>query len=120
MTETGRNEIVWRPTPEYVERARITRLMRATGVATLAELRRRSVEDPEWYWRAVEQVAAEAAVILFFEDLQWSDGSTLELMAYLAQLQEQARLLVIGTYRDADMNVTRGLAKTLEDSLRSI
>ena len=55
MTETGRNEIVWRPTPEYVERARITRLMRATGVATLAELRRRSVEDPEWYWRAVEQ-----------------------------------------------------------------
>ena len=47
------NEIVWRPTPEYVERARITRLMRATGVVTLAELQRRSVEDPEWYWRAV-------------------------------------------------------------------
>ncbi|MGH7356577.1 MAG: acetate--CoA ligase [Candidatus Rokuibacteriota bacterium] len=49
------SEIVWRPTPECVERARITRLMRATGVATLAELQRRSAEDPEWYWRAVER-----------------------------------------------------------------
>jgi DNA-binding winged helix-turn-helix (wHTH) protein/predicted ATPase len=57
--------------------------------------------------QAIEQVAAEAAVILFFEDLQWSDGSTLELMAYLAQLQERARLLVIGTYRAADTVTSR-------------
>ena len=46
-------QIVWRPTPEYVERARITRLMRRLGVSTLAELQRRSVDDPEWYWRGV-------------------------------------------------------------------
>jgi acetyl-CoA synthetase len=48
-------EIIWRPSREVVERARITRLMRAAGVGTLAELQRRSVEDPEWYWRAVVQ-----------------------------------------------------------------
>ncbi|MBI4629838.1 MAG: acetate--CoA ligase [Candidatus Rokubacteria bacterium] len=53
MSETGRSGIVWRPTPEYVERARITKLMRAHGVASLAELQRRSVEDPAWYWDAV-------------------------------------------------------------------
>ena len=47
------NEIVWRPTPEVIERARITRLMRSLGVTTLAELQRRSVEDPEWYWTGV-------------------------------------------------------------------
>jgi acetyl-CoA synthetase len=46
-------EIIWRPTPEVIERARITRLMRSLGVATLAELQRRSVEDPEWYWNGV-------------------------------------------------------------------
>jgi acetyl-CoA synthetase len=45
--------IIWRPTPEVIERARITRLMRSLGVATLAELQRRSVEDPEWYWNGV-------------------------------------------------------------------
>jgi acetyl-CoA synthetase len=48
-----RSEIVWRPTPEYVERARITRLMRTHGIATLDELQRRSIADPEWYWDAV-------------------------------------------------------------------
>jgi acetyl-CoA synthetase len=47
------DEIVWRPTPEVIERARITRLMRSLGVATLAELQRRSVDDPEWYWNGV-------------------------------------------------------------------
>ncbi len=43
----------WEPTEEYVERANVTRLMRAHGIATLAELRRRSVEDLEWFWNAV-------------------------------------------------------------------
>ena len=46
-------QIVWRPTAEYVERAKITRLMRRLGVGTLEELQRRSVDDPEWYWRGV-------------------------------------------------------------------
>src|SRR2546427_9130088 len=47
------DQIVWRPTAEYVERAKITRLMRRLGVGTLEELQRRSVDDPEWYWRGV-------------------------------------------------------------------
>jgi acetyl-CoA synthetase len=45
--------IIWRPTPEVIERARITRLMRSLGVTSLAELQRRSVGDPEWYWDGV-------------------------------------------------------------------
>jgi DNA-binding winged helix-turn-helix (wHTH) protein/predicted ATPase len=52
--------------------------------------------------RAIEELASETTLILFLEDLQWSDISTLELIAYLAQRQEQARLLVIGTYRPTD------------------
>jgi acetyl-CoA synthetase len=46
-------DIIWRPTPEVIERARLTRLMRSLGVTSLAELQRRSVEDPEWYWNGV-------------------------------------------------------------------
>jgi acetyl-CoA synthetase len=46
-------DIIWRPTPEVIERARLTRLMRSLGVRSLAELQRRSVEDPEWYWNGV-------------------------------------------------------------------
>ncbi len=47
------DQIIWHPTPEVVERARITKLMRAHGIGTLAELQRRSIEDTEWYWDAV-------------------------------------------------------------------
>jgi acetyl-CoA synthetase len=53
MTADPTSEIIWRPTPDVVERARITRLMRAVGVGSLAELQQRSVADPEWYWSAV-------------------------------------------------------------------
>jgi acetyl-CoA synthetase len=53
MTERGRSEIVWRPTREFAERSRIARFMRAQKIDSLAELQRRSVADPEWYWDAV-------------------------------------------------------------------
>jgi acetyl-CoA synthetase len=55
VTETGKGEIVWRPTKEHMERSRIARFMRAHGVATLAELQHRSVKDPDWYWDAVSK-----------------------------------------------------------------
>jgi acetyl-CoA synthetase len=53
MAETGRNEIVWRPTREYAERTRLARFMRSLGVGSLEELQRRSVAEPDWYWDAV-------------------------------------------------------------------
>jgi acetyl-CoA synthetase len=46
-------ELAWQPTPDYVENANVTRLMRAHGVESIDELRRRSVEDMEWFWDAV-------------------------------------------------------------------
>ena len=46
-------ELAWQPTPEYVERANVTRFMRMVGVESIADLRRRSVQDVEWYWDAV-------------------------------------------------------------------
>jgi acetyl-CoA synthetase len=53
MTHPVSDGIIWRPTPDIIERARITRLMRSLGVTTLEELQRRSVDDPEWYWNGV-------------------------------------------------------------------
>jgi acetyl-CoA synthetase len=46
-------EVAWQPSAEYVENANVTRLMRAHGVGSIDELRRRSVEDMEWFWDAV-------------------------------------------------------------------
>ncbi len=56
---------------------------------------------------AIEVLATETPVILFLEDLQWSDAATLELLEYLAQRQERARLLVLGSYRPADTVLSR-------------
>lgn len=66
----------------------------------------------------VELLARERPVILCLEDLHWADYSTLDLIAYLAQLPP-ARCLLIGTYRPAqDGSVAETLAR-LHDTLRS-
>jgi DNA-binding winged helix-turn-helix (wHTH) protein/predicted ATPase len=48
---------------------------------------------------ALEALTAEQVLVLWLEDLHWSDYSTLELLAVLARRSERARLLVLGTYR---------------------
>src|SRR5437667_1257332 len=47
------DDIVWRPRPEVAARSRIGTFLRVQAIATLSELQRRSVADPEWYWTKV-------------------------------------------------------------------
>ena len=55
MTDTPSfgGEIVWRPTPDYTERAHLTRFMRAHAIADYAELMARSTADVAWFTDAV-------------------------------------------------------------------
>lgn len=46
---------------------------------------------------------ASPLLALFLEDLQWSDYSTLDALTTLARRGSMARLLVIGTYRPAEV-----------------
>jgi predicted ATPase len=52
---------------------------------------------------ALEALTADAPLVLLLEDLHWSDTATIELLAMLARRPDAARLLVIGTYRPADV-----------------
>ena len=62
----------------------------------------------------VETLAAERTLVLAFEDLHWSDPSTVDLLSLLAQRREPARLLVIGSYRPAELAVhEHGLASAV-------
>jgi acetyl-CoA synthetase len=55
-------EIVWRPSPEVLERANVVRLMRRHGIADFPELVTRARDDPEWFWpAAVEDIGLEFA-----------------------------------------------------------
>ena len=44
---------VWIPTQDVIERANVTRLARAHGLADFDALRDRSLKDIEWFWDAV-------------------------------------------------------------------
>src|SRR5271156_1078872 len=64
------------------------------------------------------RIASQQPALMILEDLHWADDSTLSLLDHLVQRLADLPLMVIGTYRDAGLNVTRPLAKTLEDLLR--
>ncbi|MBV8140317.1 MAG: AAA family ATPase [Deltaproteobacteria bacterium] len=64
------------------------------------------------------RLARESPTLLIFEDLHWGDDSTLALLGHLAHRLTALPLLVVGTYRDLEINLTPGLARFLEDLRR--
>ena len=64
------------------------------------------------------RISSQQPTLMILEDLHWADDSTLSLLDHLTQRLSELPLMVIGTYRDAELNVIRPLAKTLEDLLR--
>lgn len=46
-------EIVWRPTPEHIEHANLTKFMRLHGIADFDELMRKSTSDAAWFTDAI-------------------------------------------------------------------
>ncbi len=66
---------------------------------------------------AVETLTATTPLLLVLEDLHWSDYSTLDLLRMLAHRQEAARLLIVGSYRPADVVKPHPL-RTLIQELR--
>ena len=68
---------------------------------------------------ALEALTATRPMVLALEDLQWSDRSTIDLLAYLAQRREPARLLVLGAYRSADVVVREHPLRGMIQKLRA-
>jgi DNA-binding winged helix-turn-helix (wHTH) protein len=48
---------------------------------------------------ALEELASVRPLVLVFEDLQWADGATLNLISALARRRAPAHLMMAGTYR---------------------
>jgi predicted ATPase len=55
---------------------------------------------------AVEVMASDVPLVLWLEDLHWSDPSTVDWLGYLAKRPGPARVLVLGSYRPEAL--TRG------------
>ncbi len=70
------------------------------------------------YREYIERGARTTPIVQVFEDLHWADEPTLLLLQHIAQILASTPLLIIGTYRDVDLEVGRPFAKTLEALLR--
>jgi predicted ATPase len=67
---------------------------------------------------ALEALGRDEALVLVLEDLHWSDPSTIDLLGMLARRREIARLLVLGTYRPADVAVSAHPLRPMKQELQ--
>ncbi|HEX8117842.1 MAG TPA: serine/threonine-protein kinase, partial [Pyrinomonadaceae bacterium] len=51
----------------------------------------------------LQEAARRRPLVLFFDDLHWADASTVDLIAYVATKLAAMRLLIVATYRPAEM-----------------
>ena len=86
-------------------------LQRKTQEATRERMLREIVE-------ALEAITAERPLVLVFEDLHWSDPSTLDLLSMVARRSEPARLLIIGTYRPVEVIMRAHRLQTVKHELQ--
>ena len=56
----------------------------------------------------------EHPLVLFFDDLQWLDGATLELVKQLVEARELRHLLIVGAYRDNEVSASHPLHEMID------
>ena len=64
---------------------------------------------------ALRDVLAASSHVLLFEDAQWADDATLDLLRYLGRRLDTTRSLVVATYRDDEVGPRHPLRVTLGD-----
>ena len=67
----------------------------------------------------VKRAAGSAPLVLVFDDLHWADRPTLLLLQHLTREIADCSLLVIGTYRDVEVDRTRPLRDVLTEMSRA-
>ncbi|MGQ0734352.1 MAG: serine/threonine-protein kinase [Acidobacteriota bacterium] len=66
----------------------------------------------------MRRAAQKSPSVLLLDDLHWADEPTLQLLTHLVPHLSSMRTLIVGTYRDVELDVGRPFAKTLEALLR--
>jgi predicted ATPase len=105
---------------DVVEAARITPQLRAALQVEIPteddlaseERRYRLLQGVSTFLR---RLATSSAVVLVLEDLHDADRGTLDLLLHLTWSLSRARLLVIGTYRDTEVDRVHPLSATLAE-----
>jgi tetratricopeptide (TPR) repeat protein len=64
--------------------------------------------------RCLFNLAEPRGLLLFIDDLQWADQASLSLMHYLVRLVGRERVLILGCYRETDLDRSHPLAEALD------
>jgi hypothetical protein len=64
------------------------------------------------------RVAENRPLLLLLEDLQWAKEGTLSLLSFLARAISNLPMMIIGTYRDTDLDQASALVRTLDELMR--
>jgi class 3 adenylate cyclase/tetratricopeptide (TPR) repeat protein len=87
-----------------------------TGMGT-----ERSDDQQRLFWQVtsfLQALAAARPVALLLDDLHWADSASLALVQHLARHTRADRVLVLGTYRDVEINRQHPLEAALRDLMR--
>jgi predicted ATPase len=66
----------------------------------------------------IGRAATERPLLLVFEDLHWADESTLLLLEYLALHLADMPVMLVGTFRDDEVEPSSPLARILNQLVR--
>ncbi len=66
----------------------------------------------------IGRTAATGPMLLLFEDLHWADEGTLSLLNHIARSIAKTPVLIVGTYRDNEIDPAGPFAQTLDELLR--
>jgi DNA-binding SARP family transcriptional activator/tetratricopeptide (TPR) repeat protein len=64
------------------------------------------------------EIGAQVPVVVVFDDLHWADRPTLQLLRHLVRAPQPRRALLIGTYRDAELEPGHPLLELIGDIRR--
>lgn len=95
----------------------------AQRLADVAEAPRGEPELERWWlFEAVADILSastrQVPLLIVLDDLHWATGPTLLLLRHIAQRADSAPMLVLGTYRDSELDRRHPLASVLADLRR--
>jgi predicted ATPase len=88
----------------------------------LAPLELPTQQAQRYLFQSLAELLARAArrvpQFLILDDLQWAEDSTLALLTHLAYRVAELPILIVGIYRDDDLDRNPALVRTLEELIR--
>jgi DNA-binding NarL/FixJ family response regulator len=66
----------------------------------------------------LQVIGLSSVLVLLFDDLHWADTATLDLLCHVVRRQPEAHVLIVGAYRDSELERNAALRRTMVDLSR--